>query len=257
MAIALKRISAPVAEAPAAKSDVPVVKIAGTHVTAYNKAVAAQKEAEAIVAEHRPDVLKDAMKEFHSYNIKNPVAPASSIKVMDENGSVILISGQNKYSAVNADICCGILDQIAKARGTDAEGKPLKEIDPNEFVQEVVAPKFDTGVLYNQDKSFNEEIFAAYQKAIAACTEQLVKDGKLAVGTASPLVGERKFMPKATFHTARWSAFPKVSEQRALQEALPNTVTLKPVLTVEPKAPVNPDGEKQSNDSVESQLKAS
>ena len=223
MVATLKRVSVDAPAAPPSKSAIPTIEIGGKLVSEYNEAIADYKAAEAVVAEVKPKVLQEGLSAIFRHNVSMPAKPATSVELMDATGSKVRLTHQGKYSVIDPDNFVRILEQVALARG------PKIELDPNAFVQEVVLPKFDTKVLFDTDGNFREEVFNAYHKAIVTCTAELVKKGVLAAGTGSPLMSERKFQPRENFHTARWLAFPSIVEQRSIQAAAPNTVTLTPL----------------------------
>jgi hypothetical protein len=217
----LKRSKAVVAEkSTAKKSDISTSEVSGDLVARFNKAVADQKAAEAIVNECKPLVLKAGLKEIYETNVTNPTNPVSSVKLIDEMGAVVRVTSQNRYSAVDPDMVVNLFEELGTATST--------EIDPNEHVQEVVLPSFNNAVLYTTDGTFSDAIFNAYQAAIKKVTVELITKGKLSPGTESPLVGKRMFMPKPTFGVARWSAFPQVELQDKIFGVMKNTVTCTP-----------------------------
>jgi hypothetical protein len=220
----LKRSKAVVSEKPETKkSDIPVNEIGGDLIARFNKAVADQKSAEAVVNECKPLVVKEGLKHLYETNVANPTNPVSSVKLVDEMGAIVRVTSQNRYSAVDPDMAVNLFEELGTATET--------EIDPNEYVQEVINPSFDTGVLYSADGTFSDAIFNAYQAAIKKVTTELVAKGKLSPGTESPLVGKRMFMPKPTFGAARWATFPQVELQDRIFSVMKNTVTCTPCAT--------------------------
>lgn len=222
----LKRSKAVVAEKPTAKkSDIPTADVSGDLVARFNKAVADQKAAEAIVNECKPQVLKAGLKEIYETNVANAGNPVSSVKLVDEMGAVVRVTSQNRYGAVDPDMAVNLFEELGAATSA--------EIDPNEYVQEIVSPSFNTTVLYSADGTFSDTIFNAYQAAIKKVTVELIAKGKLAPGTESPLTGKRMFMPKPTFGAARWAAFPQVELQDKIFGVMKNTVTCTPCAAAE------------------------
>lgn len=218
----LKRSKAKVSEGvPSKKSDIQVFEVAGNLNTQYCQAVIDMADAEARVNELKPLVLETGLRHIYEVNISNPTNPVSSVKTTDERGATVRVTAQNKYSAVNPDMVMVLFEQL---------GATHADVDPNNYVQEIVKPAFDTKVLYDVDGDFSDSIFNAYSNAIKAVTRQLVAAGTLPAGTESPLVGKRMFMPKPTFHAIRWTDFQTVDEQLAIARTLTNTNTVTPVV---------------------------
>jgi hypothetical protein len=151
--------------------------------------------------------------------VANPGNPPSSIKLRDETGQIVRVTGQDRYSAI---------DPVA----ADAAFTELGS-DIGLFAQMTVAARFNSAVFLaaagtnaGVTGEFSDKIYNAYKKAIDQATAQLVKDGFLPAGAQSPLTTVPVGNVKPDFHTRRWAAFPSVEAQRAISAVCKNTVVL-------------------------------
>jgi len=222
--MALKALKVVTNEAPAKKSSsVGIVDVSGTDVETFNRAVIAAKDAEAAVERARVAVLDVGLNKLWEECVANPSNPPSSIKLRDDSGATVVVSGQDKYSNVDEALATAMFESLGA--------------EISDHVQYTIAAKFDSAIFLakantsaGEEGNFSAKIYNEYQKAIDQATAKLIAAGLLPVGTKSPLSTAQVVRVKPDFHKTRFSAFPTVEQQKALHEACPNTVTLKPVI---------------------------
>lgn len=243
--MALKRLNKVEETAPATKAgEIPVVKVSGRSVARFNRATAELKAQEIIQQEERAKLLKKGLDALFAFNIANPTNPATSVKLMqdqgvaeeggepnpalDGDGDVVRLTFQNRYSASDADTADSLFESLLVE--TNKDRPKGQKLSINNFMQETVGTTFDSKIfLTGPNGQFDQAIYDAYSEAITRVTADLVKKGKLAEGTKSPLGTTKKVLPLANFHEERWAVFPTVDAQQQLREVVSNTVTLTPV----------------------------
>lgn len=194
-------------------SDIKTVTVGGSIVADFNRAAVAAKKAEVAAEEARASVLEIGLPEYFAVATANPDTPPSSVKLQDDTGSVVLLSLTNSYRDVDPEAA----EQVLNEFGAEIE----------KHAQYVVAAKFDDKIFVNANGKFSKKIYEAYRSAIERVTAQLVRDGVLPVGTATPLTGKEVARVFPSFHHDRWSKF--TSEQQAeIHRVIPATVALKP-----------------------------
>jgi hypothetical protein len=221
--MALKPLRIATSEAPKkSASDVKIIEVEGQVVTDYNSAVINLKDAEAKKKEVGAALQECGLPELWEVCLSNPDAAPSSVKLRDELGSTVLIIGMNKYS---------VIDPEAATPTFEALGASIED-----HVQYTVQAKFDSSVFLAQEGasgevgSFSTKIYNEYKKACDLATAKLIQAGLLPVGAVTPLSTAQVAAVKPDFHQRRWRAFPSVEQQKALHEACPYTVALKPVV---------------------------
>lgn len=204
----LKRAKVNVTETTASKSTIPVFAVAGKTLTRYNKLDSDIKDLEAEKTELRGEIEKTALVKLFAHNLANVHAPVDSIKLEDENNSMVRLSFQNSYKAADADNASALFETLGD------------DVDINDFAHETVTAAFDKTAFLDKTGTFSPEIFADFQKAIKVVAD---KWGKTDVLQAKKLV-----QPKPSFHAQRWSepAFNTVDKQLKIQEALPAKVMI-------------------------------
>lgn len=227
----IKDITAPVAKAKKTSKEMPSVVIDATTnvvdasgnvhtcqlLTEFNKARAAFKQAEAQMKELEPQVKKLGVREWIKMNVDNsPAEPITSIKMVDSNGSETRLTGMDKYPICDAEPVAAVFEEQF--------GK-----DVNQYVQFTLKASFNSKVFLNADGDFDQRIYEAFKAAIDATAKKL--------NVPSPLEATKVLQPKPGFHKDRWTEF-NVIQQTQIHEVLPCTVTLTPLLTNEPSAPL-------------------
>jgi len=243
--MALKRLSSVAETAPkASKDEAALVKIPGRIVARFNAATAAFKDAEADQKEQRAKLLALGLKALFEYNVAHPTAPATTVKLLQENpkpedadadykpvdgdGEVARLTFQNRYSACDADTADHLFEDLLK--DVNADRKKDDRLSINNFMQETVTATFDSKVfLTGENGEFTQKIFDTYLAAIQKATDDLIKKKLLPEGTKVPLSTSKKVLPLENFHTERWSQFGSAEQQQELFEVVSNTVTITPV----------------------------
>jgi hypothetical protein len=243
--MALKRLSSVAETAPkASKDESALVKIPGRVVARFNASTAALKDAKADQEEQRAKLLQIGLKALFEYNVSHPTAPATTIKLLQENpkpedagadfepidgdGEVARLTFQNKYSACDADTADHLFESLLK--DVNADRKKDERLSINNFMQETVTAAFDSKVFLTGDNGeFNQKIFDTYLAAIQKATDDLIKKKLLPEGTKVPLATSKKVLPLDNFHADRWTQFSDVEQQQELFEVVSNAVTITPV----------------------------
>jgi len=207
--MALKKANVNVQETAAPKSDIPVINIPGTLVSRFNAADAKAKDAKAALDEVRPEIVSAALCRLLKHNVENPTSTIDSIKLEDTTGSQVRMSFTSKYKQCDGEAADAAFNAL------NAQYPDLNA-DINDFAQETVAASFDNKVFLDSNGNFDEAIFAAFSEAMATVAKRFNK--------ANPLSTKKVVLPKDSFHTARWTKFANVEQQKALCEALPNTI---------------------------------
>ena len=209
----LKSIDVAAPAATTKKSDVPVVNVQGTKVSRLNEISTELKELQAEEKDLKKQVEKQALGKLFDRNLADPHNVSDSIKLSDENDQVVRVSFTSRYKQADGEAADAILTELGK--------------DINDYAIQTTTAQFNAKV-FVQDDEFQPEVYNAFQQAIADATATLIAEGKLPVGTASPLTSKVVVMPKPSFHSKRWSEFPTVDEQQQVTKALPNTVQVVP-----------------------------
>ena len=207
MALKTLRVEVPTASAKGSKSSVSTLVIEGNPVQRFNEAVASQKEAEAIVAELKAEIIPLALGEYYSLATANPTNAPSSVQIKDETDAVLLFTSKDQYKAVDGAAAEALFE--GRLGG-----------DVNDYVQFVVAAKFDSKVFIDKNGDFSEATYKAFKDAIDKVAAKL--------GVASPISCNEVANTKPGFNQARYQAFSAVEDQKAIFEVCPNTVVLQP-----------------------------
>jgi hypothetical protein len=208
----LKRLNVPVAPEAAEEADkiaVVTLRINGEAVRDYVEADAQVKAWEKIKGEKRPDVQDAGLVELYRYNCATSHSPVKTVKVVDGTGSACNVTLADTYGKAQLDPTT-VITQLAG----------LGKTDPNVFVAEKVAIKFDTSVFYDADGNLRENFYVDVLKAMFTISEKY--------GVNSPFISTTVVSPKDGLAEKRWSEF-KVEQQAAVSKVFPATVTLKPV----------------------------
>lgn len=220
----LKDLSVKTPKAKAGKSEMPVLEVNNMVdvtnaegvvtqqplITVFNKAKQAMKDAEAKVKELEPEVKKIGVMEWIKQNVeKAPGEPLSSIKLVDPNGSVCRLTGQERYPLADAEPVVQLFDDTLHQ-------------DVNQFVQFTLKAKFDSNVFLDSDGDFQEEVYEAFAKACADVAKKFNRP--------NPLTATKVLSPKPNFHKERWINF-SATQNRQIHDVLPNVVALSPLVT--------------------------
>lgn len=209
--MALKKLKVKTNPAPATgkNGDIPVVSIEGDLIKQYNEADKQMKAAEAVMNDLKPEILELGITEIFTRSCANTKKdPTLTVKLQDDEAEVLRVQFTKRYSAV-ADV--------------DAVETLFTELksDINEFVQEVVVPKFDDSVLYDADGNFDQKVYDEFRIAIERVAKKLGKD--------CPLKTTKAVKPKELFHVERFRRWPDAAVQQKLTACLPNTTQVVPV----------------------------
>lgn len=222
----LKDIAVKTPKAKAGKSEMPVIEINAMVevqdaegittkqplITVFNKAKSAMKDAEAKVKELEPEVKKLGVMEWIKQNVdKGPGEPLSSIKLVDPNGSVCRLTGQERYPLADAEPVVEVFENVLHQ-------------DVNQFVQFTLKAKFNSDVFLDGEGDFQEEIFEQFKAAVDNVAKKL--------GVASPLTATKVLAPKPGFHKERFVNFNAV-QNRQIHDVMPNVIALSPLVTNE------------------------
>lgn len=210
----LKRIKADVPDAPKEKDEIPVVDVEGTIIRDYNKADSDVKKAEAQLKELKPDILEQGIDEIFAKSCANPTKPVLTVKLRDTTGETLRVQFTAKYGVAVGDQVEAVFKSITRSDSAI-----------NAHVEETVQGKFNCAVFNNAKGAFDEKKYNKYMEAISAVSREL--------GDACPLETFRVVKPKETFHLNRWTAFPKVEQQKQLSQVLPNVTSVVPIRVVE------------------------
>ena len=212
MSLIRSTIAAPAVTATATKKGAAPIAIAGDVAQRYAKALAAEKQAKRDKESAAADLKVIGLPLY--FNTATAVAQAlgevpSSVKVIDETGSIINLACKDVYSKVAPEVAESLFERITKADGTRA--------DINDYVHEIPQAKFDASGFTAPDGTFKEEEFKAFIEAAATVAARL--------GIPNPLSIANVVQPKDTFHARRFKDF-DARTQAAISESLPNTVAL-------------------------------
>lgn len=235
----LDDIAATDVAATAPKTEIELIKMEGTTVEEYNKAVAAQKIAEETIKKLRPSLLNEGLNAILDFNCEpGCVCQVTSVKIQDSKeiidpkdatrqrkirvaGEVIRLSFTSRYNGCDTE-------QV------DAAFDGFKGRDINEYVAETVFATFDSSVFLDEKGNFDREVFTKYRDAIAKVTAELApKNKQLQNPDGSPknvLATKKALQVKPDFHTRRFKDFSR-DENVTLTRVLPNTVQLVPQRT--------------------------
>lgn len=215
----LKKLNVSVApEAPeeADKAKVILLTLTGTDVCAYVEADAQVKAWEKIMAEKRPNVRDAGLVELYRHNCESPEHPVKTVKVVDETGTACNVTIADTYGKAQLDPA-SLTPQLLR----------MGKTDPNVFISEKVAIKFDTSIFYDAEGNLRE----AFYLDVLTSMGLISRDH----GVQNPFSSKIVVSPNDGFAEKRWSEF-KVEQQDAVSKMFPATVTLKPVAPVtEPK----------------------
>jgi len=201
--LVLKKLSTDRPIPPSADATIPTIFVEGQDIKKYVDAAKKAKEAKADQDSVKPAVLALGVPEIMERNCANPRAPVTSVRLIDEADSEVVLSFQDRYSSVNPDAACAAL----VAAGAK---------DVNDYIQEEMVVKFDQKVFYTADGKFNAELFVAVREALAGVAKRFGVEGEI-------IDKEKVVCPNANFHTRRWSDFTALQNE-ILSEVLPNTV---------------------------------
>jgi hypothetical protein len=193
-------------------------------ITEFNTAKTTLKEATEAVKLMEPEVKRLGVTEWIKANVGRVGEPISSIKLVDQRGSVLRLTGQDRYPIVDADPVVELFETGFKQ-------------DVNEFVQLTLKASFNNEVFLDKEGNFSESTYNAFNAAIQAVADKLK--------VQNPLSSKQVLQPKPGFHKNRWTKF-NVVQQRQLFEVMPNVIALSPQVTVkQPVAVAYPMSEPQ------------
>lgn len=230
--LALKNLDISVKEsAPKGKKNLPqVITLPGTAITEFNRT----KKKMALFKESldtlEKEIKRAGVAEIIDLNCSTYHGSLSSVKFSDDQESMALISLSRTYQAVNPDILADAFAHINTAREADARARKrqFRPVDANKFVQFVAVMKLSEELLYDKKGNFRTDIYREVRKSLDTLATKLVAEGKLESGSSLYTEG-KEIRVKESFHADRWKAFTK-RENIQLSSAIPNTVTLKPVV---------------------------
>lgn len=204
--MALKRAAVKVEASSVSKSTVPVFPVAGKEVTRFNALDSQIKDLEAEKKELRAKLESAGLTKLFTHNLANAHTPVDSVKLQDEDASLVRLSFQDSYKAADADNASALFETL----GTD--------VDINAYAHETVKAAFSDTAFLDETGTFSPEIFAEFQKAINAVAAKFKK--------ANVLETKKLVQPKPGFHAQRWTdpAFGTVDKQFKVQQALPAKV---------------------------------
>lgn len=223
----------------APKTEIEIIKIEGTTVEEYNRAVAAMKNAEETINKLRPTLINEGVDAILDFNcapdcanqvtsvkiqdikeVVDPKDPAKK-KTMRVAGEIIRLSFTSKYNGCDTAQVDAAFDSFA--------GRNI-----NEYVVETLVASFDSSVFLDENGNFDREVYKKYAEAIAKVTKELAPTNKQLQnpdGTPKVVLSTKKVLKvKPEFHTKRFKDFNK-SENVTLCRVLPNTVQLVPQRT--------------------------
>lgn len=180
-------------------------------VDAFIKAKQAEAKAKADIKEVKPLLEKAATKALFKHNTENPTGWVTSANCVDKGGTAdkehahAQVQFKSQYSPVDAAAATELLDSEL---GVD---------DPNDYLVEVITAKFNDAIFAKDDGGFNASLFKKFKRAIDKVAQE--------AGIDTPLLMEKKVVPKPDFHGRRWLDF-DADDQEALSKILPNSVSL-------------------------------
>jgi hypothetical protein len=222
--MALKSLKVTLQEQPAAAKKLPpqIIDVTGNTVSTFNdlKKQAADLVAQAANAE--APLKETGVVELTKINCASEY-PASSVKLRDETGAMVLVTQQNRYGVLDEVLVDRTFSVINEAR----KQKGLPPLDINDYIQRVATLKLNSEVFLGaEDGTFREDIFRAVRRALDQAGLQLIADGKLPVGTKLYEDGQSVTVKKV-FHEQRWTF--GVPANRLLNETVKATVAIKSV----------------------------
>lgn len=200
---------------PVKKGDLPVLTVEGDYPSRYNEASAIKKAAEGLMDELRPLLLPDAIAEIYRHNNERPWDAISSVKLQDDDESVLRVTFMAKYSVVGASVAESFFDQIKMRDGS----KP----NINNYLARAMQASFDSSVFLGPDGKFDEKRYAKFVAAVEKVAKEL--------GTTNPLSAQEVVTPLPDFHSRRWLDF-DVKTNQQISEVIKNQTNLTP----QPKA---------------------
>lgn len=207
--MALKKLKIKLTQAPPQNGDKVTVQIEGDLVQQYNEASAKIKEAEALMADLRPEIAEVGTGELYKRRCAEPLKELKTVRVMDEKGEVIQVQFTSQYGTI-AEGNVDTLDEMFTEAGQDV----------NAYLQEKVVAKFDDKVFLDETGTFSPKIYEEFRKAVEVVSRRL--------GVPCPLQTGKVICAKDSFHVERWGLF-DAETQVQLTELIPNTVRLVPV----------------------------
>jgi hypothetical protein len=228
-------------EAPdkALSTEIQAIRLEGTTVEEYNRAVAAKKIAEETITKLRPTLEQEGIGAVLNFNCAPEcLTQVTSVKIQDVkevldpkdqtktrkikvNGEVIRLSFTSRYNTCDTE-------QV------DAAFDTFQGRDINTYVVETLVASFDSGVFLDEKGNFDREVFSKYRDAIAKVTAELApKNQQLQNPDGSPktvLTTKKVLKVKDDFHKRRFKDF-SLEENATLVRVLPNTVQLVPQRT--------------------------
>lgn len=235
----LDDITATEASDSAPKTEIEIIKIEGTTVEEYNRAVAAQKTAEETIKKLRPTLINEGVGAILDFNCEPTCAnQVTSVKMQDIKeipdpkdptkqrmikvaGEIIRLSFTSRYNGCDTE-------QV------DAAFDTFQGRDINQYVVETLAASFDSSIFLDEKGNFDRAVFLKYRDAIAKVTAELAPKNKQLQnpdGSTKTVLSTKKVLQvKEDFHTRRFKDFSR-DENVTLTRVLPNTVQLVPQRT--------------------------
>lgn len=195
-----------VASAGTAKAGVsmPEVVVRGTFLQKYYLAAEALKEAEAIVKDLKPQVLKVGVQEVLSLNTEAGTNKYSSVKLIDQTGAEVRVTMQDSYPAADEAAVSDVFDnELITKEGSKA--------DVSDYVLETAKASFDSNVFIRNDE-FDQERYDLFYAAIKSVADRL--------GVPVPLSTKKVVTAKPSFHENRFKQF-SLPQQLRINEVLP------------------------------------
>lgn len=201
------------------KDEMPSIDVEGIYVTTYNAASARMKSAEEDMVELKPFLTSVPMGELFRLNCAYPSEPYASIKITDEQSSVVRMTLPNKYGTIDPAFVEQFFTTLRKKDGTPP--------NINDYIVRTTQAKFDSRCFMTPTGEFNLAAYEAIQKAMQQVADELK--------IQNPLTCTEVVVPKPSFHAQRWHDFPE-DTQRMISQVLGNGPSLYPQAPVEKEA---------------------
>lgn len=193
--------------------EIPAFNVSGNAVDRFVRAAKSKADAEAELAMARDEIVKEGLSRLFRHNISQPEQPSSSVKLVDDTDSRVLVTMQDRYTVKSVDSFEASCHMVG--------------VDSGDYFHEVATAKFDDSIFVVQG-DFDQAVYRAYYSAVEQATKDLITDGRIPRGSKVPLRTAIATVVRDDFHRRRWNDFTTTSLQARINEAIPAVVSVKP-----------------------------
>lgn len=186
-----------------AAAKAPELKLSGDMVRDYVMADLAYDNAKRARDAAAEKIEEYGLGKIYETNFGNTESPVTSVKVIDETGSEVIVQNKAVYRAYNPKEVCEVMTSL--------------KLDPSKWLEEVAVLCVDPSAFLNEDGDFYDESFSEFANKVKAIAMESGLEDAVSVDIKNTV--------KGNFHRVR-NELLTPSKNVLLRKTLPNTVSL-------------------------------